>query len=80
MEAAGIDLAEASTTELVDAASAIAAELARRTPPESAAACMELAETLAAAGDLQEAVLAVYQEMLLAGRLEQDETPLRAKA
>ncbi|MEU5994796.1 DUF222 domain-containing protein, partial [Spirillospora sp. NPDC047418] len=58
MEAAGIDLAEASTTELVDAASAIAAELARRTAPESAAACMKLAEALAAAGDLQEAALA----------------------
>ncbi|MNQ28011.1 FeMo cofactor biosynthesis protein NifB [compost metagenome] len=29
---------------------------------------------------IEEAVLAVYQEMLLAGRLEQDETPLRAKA
>ncbi|MEU5989079.1 DUF222 domain-containing protein [Spirillospora sp. NPDC047418] len=58
MEAAGIDLAAASTTELVNAASAIAAELARRTPPDSAAACMGLAEALAVAGDLQEAALA----------------------
>ncbi|MEU5991293.1 DUF222 domain-containing protein [Spirillospora sp. NPDC047418] len=58
MEVAEIDLAAASTRELVDAASAIAAELARRAAPESAAACMELAEALAAAGDLQEAALA----------------------
>ncbi|NEA24881.1 HNH endonuclease signature motif containing protein [Actinomadura bangladeshensis] len=68
MEAAGIDLAEASTMELVDAAAGIAAELARRTPPESAAACMELAETLAAAGDLQEAALAGLVEVVDRGR------------
>ncbi|CNG49174.1 Conserved protein of uncharacterised function%2C possible maturase [Mycobacterium tuberculosis] len=64
----GIDFAEASTSELVDAASAIAAELARRTPPESAAACMELAETLAAAGDMQEAALAGLVEVVDRGR------------
>ncbi|GAA1824342.1 hypothetical protein GCM10009735_69180 [Actinomadura chokoriensis] len=68
MEVAGIDVAEASTTELVDAASVIAAELARRTPPESAAACMELAEALAAAGDLQEAALAGLVEVVDRGR------------
>jgi hypothetical protein len=44
--------------ELVNAASVIAAELARRDPPESPAACVRLAETLAAAGDMQEAALA----------------------
>ncbi|WP_344436105.1 HNH endonuclease signature motif containing protein [Actinomadura bangladeshensis] len=68
MEAAGIDVAEASTTELVDAVAGIAAELARRPPPESAAACMELAETLAAAGDLQEAALAGLVEVVDRGR------------
>ncbi|MFB4311778.1 DUF222 domain-containing protein [Actinomadura sp. GTD37] len=46
--------------ELVDAASAIAAELASRSAPESAAACMELTETLAAASDRQEAALAGF--------------------
>ncbi|WP_165965191.1 HNH endonuclease signature motif containing protein [Actinomadura bangladeshensis] len=68
MEAAGIDLAEASTMELVDAVAGIAAELARRPPPESAAACMELAETLAAAGDMQEAALAGLVEVVDRGR------------
>ncbi|MFA1543996.1 HNH endonuclease signature motif containing protein [Actinomadura monticuli] len=57
MEAVGVDLAAASTMELVNAASAIAAELASRAVPDSAAACLELAEGLAAAGDLQEAAL-----------------------
>ncbi|TDD27863.1 HNH endonuclease [Actinomadura sp. KC06] len=53
-----VDLARASTAELVNAAAAIARELAARTAPESAAACMELAETLAAACDQQESALA----------------------
>jgi hypothetical protein len=44
--------------ELVNAAAAIAAELARRAAPESPSVCMELAETLAAASDAQESALA----------------------
>ncbi|MFD0539520.1 hypothetical protein ACFQY7_43035 [Actinomadura luteofluorescens] len=52
-----MDLGEASTTELVNALAAIASELAARTAPESAAECMELAETLAAASDVQESAL-----------------------
>ncbi|WP_141578690.1 HNH endonuclease signature motif containing protein [Actinomadura sp. WMMA1423] len=60
MRSIAIDLDGASTMELVNAASAIAAELARRTPPESAAACMELTETLASAGDMNEAALAGF--------------------
>ena len=68
MEAVGIDLAEASTMELVNAASAIAAELARRTPPDSAAACMELAENLAAAGDMHEAALTAFVGVVDRGR------------
>ncbi|SNS30920.1 protein of unknown function [Actinomadura meyerae] len=44
--------------ELVNAVSAIAAELASCTAPDSPAACLELAEALAAAIDLQEAALA----------------------
>ncbi|MEV0660431.1 DUF222 domain-containing protein [Actinomadura luteofluorescens] len=55
-----MDLGEASTAELVDALAVIAAELAARTVPESAAACMELAETLAAASDAQESALAGF--------------------
>ncbi|WP_346046303.1 HNH endonuclease signature motif containing protein [Actinomadura chokoriensis] len=57
MGSVAVDLDGASTVELVNAVSAIAAELARRAAPESAAACMELAETLAAAGDMSEAAL-----------------------
>ncbi|MFE9102924.1 HNH endonuclease signature motif containing protein [Actinomadura geliboluensis] len=60
MSSIAVDLDAASTMELVNAASAIAAELASRTAPESAAACMELTETLATAGDLQEAALAGF--------------------
>ncbi|MFG1851383.1 DUF222 domain-containing protein [Actinomadura geliboluensis] len=60
MSSIAVDLDAASTTELVNAASAIAAELATRTAPESAAACMELTETLATATDLQEAALAGF--------------------
>ncbi len=63
-----VDLDAASTRELVDAASAIAAELARRTPPESAASCMELAESLASAGDIQEAALAGFVGVVDTGR------------
>ncbi|MEU8121482.1 DUF222 domain-containing protein [Spirillospora sp. NPDC049024] len=55
-----MDLGVASTQELVDAAAAIAAELATRPAPESPAACMELAETLAAASDAHEAALAGF--------------------
>ncbi|MFA1542163.1 HNH endonuclease signature motif containing protein [Actinomadura monticuli] len=48
----------------MDAASAIAAELARRAAPESAAACMELTETLAAATDMNEAALSGLIEVV----------------
>ncbi|MFG2017458.1 HNH endonuclease signature motif containing protein [Actinomadura geliboluensis] len=60
MSSIAVDLDAASTMELVNAASAIAAELATRTAPESAAACMELTETLATATDLNEAALAGF--------------------
>ena len=68
MEVVGVDVAGASTIELVNAASAIAAELARRTPPESPAACMELAEALAATGDMHEAALAGFVGVVDRGR------------
>ncbi len=51
-------MAGASTAELVDVAARIAAELAQRTPPESAAACLELTKALAAATDHHEAAIA----------------------
>ncbi|QKW33683.1 DUF222 domain-containing protein [Actinomadura sp. NAK00032] len=57
MSSIAVDLDTASTMELVDAASAIAAELASRAAPDSAAVCMDLTETLAAATDLHEAAL-----------------------
>ncbi|GAA1857073.1 HNH endonuclease signature motif containing protein [Actinomadura bangladeshensis] len=60
MGSIAVDLDAASAMELVDAASAIAAELASRAAPESAAACMELTETLATAADLHEAALAGF--------------------
>ncbi|GAA1779883.1 HNH endonuclease signature motif containing protein [Actinomadura chokoriensis] len=60
MGSIAVDLDAASTMELVNAASAIAAELASRAAPESAAACMELTETLATATDLHEAALAGF--------------------
>ncbi|MFE9105682.1 HNH endonuclease signature motif containing protein [Actinomadura geliboluensis] len=60
MSSIAVDLDAASTMELVHAASAIAAELASRAAPESAAACMELTETLATATDLNEAALAGF--------------------
>ncbi|MGI5204648.1 DUF222 domain-containing protein [Spirillospora sp. CA-108201] len=68
MELIGLDLGEVSTVELVDAASAIAAELARRDPPESAAACMQLAESLAVADDMNEAALAGFVSVVDSGR------------
>ncbi|XRQ03971.1 DUF222 domain-containing protein, partial [Actinomadura welshii] len=53
-----IDVASMSTTELVDTAAAIAAELAQRPTPDSPAVCMQDAETLARATDLHESTLA----------------------
>jgi hypothetical protein len=53
-----IELDGASTGELVDALSEIAAELAGRSAPESAAVCMELTESLAASIDRTESVIA----------------------
>ncbi|TMQ79239.1 hypothetical protein ETD83_42165, partial [Actinomadura soli] len=53
-----VDLATASTRELVNAIAAITHELAGRSAPESPAACMDIAETLAAASDQQESALA----------------------
>ncbi|MFI0357852.1 DUF222 domain-containing protein [Actinomadura sp. 9N407] len=53
-----VDVGSLSTDELVDAAASIAAELARRDTPDSAAACMEQAEVLARASDVQEGFLA----------------------
>ncbi|WP_242908236.1 HNH endonuclease signature motif containing protein [Actinomadura terrae] len=60
METVAVDLADSSTTELVDAVAAIAAELARRPAPESATACMELTETLSGAIDKHEAALSAF--------------------
>ncbi|WP_433476596.1 DUF222 domain-containing protein [Spirillospora sp. CA-142024] len=68
MSSIAVDLDVASTMELVNAASAIAAELARRTAPESAPACMELTETLAAATDMHEAALAGFIGVVDTGR------------
>ncbi|MFA1545735.1 HNH endonuclease signature motif containing protein [Actinomadura chokoriensis] len=68
MSSVAVDLDAASTLELVNAASAIAAELARRTAPESAPACIQLAETLAATGDMQEAALSGLIGVVDAGR------------
>lgn len=59
---------EAPTGELVALLSKIAAELADRPAPESAAECLELTETLAAAIDLQEAALAGLVCVVDAGR------------
>ncbi|NKZ07818.1 HNH endonuclease signature motif containing protein [Actinomadura latina] len=53
-----IDLDGASTGELVAALSEIASELAGRSAPESAAACMELTENLATAIDQAESAIA----------------------
>jgi hypothetical protein len=58
MSLIAVDPDAASTMELVNAVSAIAAALASRTAPDSPATCLELAEELAAANDLQEAALA----------------------
>ncbi|MFA1548012.1 HNH endonuclease signature motif containing protein [Actinomadura chokoriensis] len=64
MSSVTVDLDGASTMELVSAASAIAAELARRDAPESAAACMELTETLTTATDMQEAALSGFVDVV----------------
>ncbi|MFG2087256.1 MULTISPECIES: DUF222 domain-containing protein [unclassified Spirillospora] len=58
MCSSGFDPASMSTSELVDAAAAIASELAQRPGPGSPAVCMRDAETLARATDLHESVLA----------------------
>ncbi|WP_433466536.1 DUF222 domain-containing protein [Spirillospora sp. CA-128828] len=68
MSSIAVELDAASTMELVNAASTIAAELARRAAPESAAACLELAETLAAATDMHEAALAGFIGVVDTGR------------
>jgi hypothetical protein len=60
MQSVTVELGVASTMELVNALSAIATELATRDAPESAAACLELTETLAAAADMQESALAGF--------------------
>ncbi|MWA02081.1 DUF222 domain-containing protein [Actinomadura sp. LD22] len=60
MQSVTVDLEAASTMQLVNALSAIATELATREAPESAAACLELTEALAAASDMQESVLAGF--------------------
>jgi hypothetical protein len=60
MQSVTVELGAASTMELVNALSAIATELATRDAPESAAACLELTETLAAAADMQESALAGF--------------------
>ncbi|WP_165966616.1 HNH endonuclease signature motif containing protein [Actinomadura sp. 7K507] len=54
-----------STSELVDAAAVIAAELAQREAPDSAAVCMRDAETLVRAADLHKSALAA-----LVGRVD----------
>ncbi|MFF0525403.1 DUF222 domain-containing protein [Actinomadura nitritigenes] len=60
MQSVTVEVEAASTMELVNALSSIATELAQREAPESAAACLELTETLVAASDLQESVLAGF--------------------
>ncbi|MGI5321601.1 DUF222 domain-containing protein [Actinomadura nitritigenes] len=60
MQSATVELEAASTMELVNALSTIATELAKRQAPESAAACLELTETLVAASDMQESALAGF--------------------
>src|SRR3954462_7039220 len=60
MQSVTVDLEAASTAELVNALFSIATELAKREAPESAAACLDLTETLAAVSDLQESALAGF--------------------
>ena len=60
MQSVTVELEAASTMELVNALSTIATELAQREAPESAAACLELTETLVAASDMQESALAGF--------------------
>ncbi|WP_131736867.1 hypothetical protein, partial [Actinomadura roseirufa] len=57
MSSSRVDVESMSTMELVDAAVAIASELARRDAPESGAVCMELAESLGRTVDLCESAL-----------------------
>jgi hypothetical protein len=52
------ELQSMSTGELVDMAAAVASELAGREASDSAAVCLEQAETLIRTGDVQESVLA----------------------
>ncbi|MES9537056.1 DUF222 domain-containing protein [Actinomadura sp. NPDC000600] len=68
MHSVSVDPVSASTMELVNAAAVIAAELAKRAAPESAAACMELTEALAAAADMHEAALAAFIGVVDNGR------------
>jgi uncharacterized protein DUF222 len=58
MRSVAVDLDAASPGELVEAASAIAHELAGRQVPGSAAVCLELAEALGRVIDVDEAALA----------------------
>ncbi|GAA0217419.1 HNH endonuclease signature motif containing protein [Actinomadura nitritigenes] len=60
MQSVTVEFEAASTMELVNALSTIATELASREAPESAAACLELTETLVAASDMQESALAAF--------------------
>ncbi|MGI5323019.1 DUF222 domain-containing protein [Actinomadura nitritigenes] len=60
MQSVTVELGAASTMELVNALSTIATELAQRQAPESAAACLELTETLVTASDMQESALAGF--------------------
>jgi hypothetical protein len=72
MQSVTVELEAASTMELVNALSTIATELASREAPESAAACLELTETLVAASDLQESALAGF-----IGRVDATREPAR---
>ncbi|MFI0353774.1 DUF222 domain-containing protein [Actinomadura sp. 9N407] len=58
MRSSGGDVQSMSTGELVDMAAAVVSELAARGAAESAMVCMEWAETLVRAADVQEGVLA----------------------
>ncbi|WP_433149867.1 DUF222 domain-containing protein [Actinomadura nitritigenes] len=72
MQSVTVELEAASTMELVNALSTIATELASREAPESAAACLELTETLVAASDMQESALAGF-----IGRIDATREPAR---
>ncbi|MFF0523051.1 DUF222 domain-containing protein [Actinomadura nitritigenes] len=68
MQSVTVEVEAASTMELVNALSTIATELASREVPESAAACLELTETLVAACDMQESALAGFISRVDAAR------------